>query len=181
MKKIRFKSMLLYFYSYSAVFLISIFILVYSTLRFGFQEKLIYIILAYALIGGSSLFFLFFSLYYYQWCEFVDNKFIFKCLLYKIKELDVSSIKEIEVLNLISGNSKGANILHKVICLKSEMYDNERIKYHNLRNTPYCNIAYTEDNLNLFRGIYKNSTGKDAVIIDKCSFARNRKNKQRTK
>lgn len=170
MKKIKFKSMPLYFYSMIFLFVLSIFILIYSFIKFGFQEKIIYIIFFYTLMGATTLFSFIAPLYYYEWCEYMNGKFIFKCLLFKIGELGINEIKEIEILNLISGDSRGTPIFHKVICLKSNLYNNEKINYHNNKKGKYYNIAFTEENFKLLSKIYKDITGKEIVVINHCDF-----------
>jgi hypothetical protein len=150
-----------------------IFETVYFSL-FGFLVCVIFFILSIntydkSLVGFiiilvcSLLFFLMLqilALLCYQYCEYVDGIFIFRCPLYIIKKVKVEDIVKYDRVSIYENTSR-MTIIYPVIRIYINTVD-KKIKYKYLvnKNSIYFNIYDVKDNYEKFM----------KIINDKANF-----------
>ena len=96
----------------------------------------------------------------YQYCEYVDGIFIFRCPLYIIKKVKVEDIVKYDRVSIYE-NSPRMTIIYPVIRIYINIPD-EKIKYKYLvnKNSIYFNIYDVKDNYEKFM----------KIINDKANF-----------
>lgn len=116
------------------------------------------IILVCSLLSFSMLQIL--ALLCYQYCEYVDGIFIFRCPLYIIKKVKVEDIVKYDRVSIYE-NSPRMTIIYPVIRIYINIPD-EKIKYKYLvnKNSIYFNIYDVKDNYEKFM----------KIINDKANF-----------
>jgi hypothetical protein len=96
----------------------------------------------------------------YQYCEYVDGIFIFRCPLYIIKKVKVEDIVKYDRVSIYENTSR-MTIIYPVIRIYINTVD-KKIKYKYLvnKNSIYFNIYDVKDNYEKFM----------KIINDKANF-----------
>jgi hypothetical protein len=159
MNKIKFKTRIfetVYFSLFGFLVCVIFFILSINT----YDKSLVGFII---ILVCSLLFFLMLqilALLCYQYCEYVDGIFIFRCPLYIIKKVKVEDIVKYDRVSIYENTSR-MTIIYPVIRIYINTVD-KKIKYKYLvnKNSIYFNIYDVKDNYEKFM----------KIINDKANF-----------
>lgn len=102
------------------------------------------------------VFFIILSLVFYQYCEFIDNTFVFRCPLYIIKKIKINEIVKYDRCSIYEKSTR-TSIIYPVI----RIYISEpkyKIKYKYLVNkkSQYFHIYDVNNNYDTFLKIINN-------------------------